>query len=113
MFGKKQKGNELDLLAEKEKSLRDEMDRLQSYIQGGAEKERSDHINTMPAPDELAERRREASFVEQVLSKKEIRNVKRHQAKGTILFLLLLLAIVSLGSWVFRVYSEYSHYVGQ
>ena len=84
------------------------MQRLESYIQGGAEQERSDHINTIPAPDELDERRRQASFVDQVMSKKEIRNVKRHQAKATILFLMLLLAIVSLGSWVMRVYSDYS-----
>ena len=107
MLRKKKSAKELDLLAEKEKALRDEMERLEAYIQGGAEKERSDHINTMPAPDELAEKRRQASFVEQVLSKKEIRNIKRHQAKGTILFLMLLLAIVSLGSWVYRAYTDY------
>ena len=84
------------------------MTRLESYIQGGAEKERSDQINTMPAPDELDEKRRHASFVDQVMSKKEIRNVKRHQAKSTILFLMLLLAIVSLGSWVLRAYTDYT-----
>jgi len=108
MFGKKIKADELDLLAEKERALRDEMQRLESYIKGGAEQERADHINTMPAPDDLNERRRQASFVDQVMSKKEIRNVKRQQAKATILFLMLLLAIVSLGSWVVRAYSDYA-----
>ena len=107
MFGRRNKRNDLDNLAEKEKALRDEMQRLEDYIQGGAEQERSDQINTMPAPDDLAERRRQASFVEQVLSKKEIRNIKRSQAKGTILFLLLVLAIFSLGSWVYRAYTDY------
>ena len=107
MIRRKNKGTELDLLADKEKALRDEVERLEAYIQGGAEKERADHINTMPAPDELDEKRRQASFVEQVLSKKEIRNIKRHQAKGTILFLMLLLAILSLGSWVYRAYTDY------
>ena len=107
MIRKKQGETELDLLTEKEQSLRDEMERLEAYIQGGAEQERAEHINTMPAPDELAEKRRQASFVEQVLSKKEVRNVKRNQAKGTLLLLFLLLAIVSLGSWVYRAYSDY------
>ena len=107
MIKRKQRGTELDLLAEKEQALRDEMVRLEAYIQGGAEKERAEQINTMPAPDELAEKRRQASFAEQVLSKKEIRNIKRHQTKGTILFLMLLLAILSLGSWVYRAYTDY------
>lgn len=98
----------MDLLAEKELALREEMSRLENYIQGGAEKERTDHINTMPAPDELDEKRRHASFVDQVMSKKEIRNIKRHQAKSSILFLMLLLAIVSLSSWILRAYTDYT-----
>ena len=107
MIKRKQKGTELDLLAEKERALRDEMERLEAYLQGGAERERAEQINTMPAPEELAETRRQASFVEQVLSKKEIRNIKRHQTKGVLLFIMLVLAIASLGSWVWRAYTDY------
>jgi len=107
MIRRKHSTSELDLLTEKEKALRDEMDRLEAYLQGGAEQERVDQINTMPAPDELAEARRQTAFVEQVLSKKEIRNIKRHQTKGLLLFVLLALAVLSLGSWVYQAYAEY------
>jgi len=38
MIRRKHSTSELDLLTEKEKALRDEMDRLEAYLQGGAEK---------------------------------------------------------------------------
>jgi Cys-tRNA synthase (O-phospho-L-seryl-tRNA:Cys-tRNA synthase) len=107
VFRRKSKTSELDILAEKEKALMSEMQRLESYIQNGAAREHAELINTMPAPDELSERRRSAYFLDQVLSKKEIRNIKRNQAKGFVIFLLLGLAIVSLGSWILRAYNDH------
>lgn len=104
MARKKHQDSESVELSEREQALKAEVARLKNYIQGGAEKELTEQINTMPAPDDLEGKRREAAFMDQVLSRKEIKNVRRNQAKGFVLFLLLVLAILSLSSWVYTVY---------
>lgn len=107
MLNKKNKKTEVDLLSEQELALKEEMRRLEQYIQGGAEKERAEQINTMPAPDELESHRREADFIEQVLSRKEIKNVRRHQTRGLLLFILLAIAILTLGAWAYKLYMSH------
>ena len=63
-------------------------------------REMEDEITTMPAPDDIADRRREHKFYAD-LSRGEIRNERRHQARGSLLFILLATAIASLSSWIY------------
>lgn len=109
MFKKRSKDPEMNNLSEREAALRNEMERLKSFITEGAEKEMIEQVNTMPPPDDLDQRARQAIHIEQVMSNKEIRNIKRQQAKGILLFILLSCAIASLSAWVLRIYAEHAN----
>ena len=51
--------------------------------------------------DDLEDRRREHKFYTQ-LSRGEIKNERRHQARSTMLFLLLATAIATLSAWIYN-----------
>jgi len=96
----------MEELAEKQAALKSEMERLQNIIHHGpkeAQKEMEERLNTMPPPDELADRKRENHF-QDMLNRGGVQNHRRHQARSALLFLMLLLAIVSLSAWVYKVY---------
>jgi hypothetical protein len=57
-------------------------------------------MTTMPPPDDLADRRREHAFYTK-LSRGEIKNERRYQARSAMLFLLLATAIAALSSWIY------------
>ena len=56
----------------------------------------------MPPPDDLEDRRREHKFYSQ-LSRGEIRNEHRYQARSLMLFVLLVTAILALSAWIYSV----------
>lgn len=97
----------INSLNSREAELQDEMERLKSFISVGAEQKHLEQINTIPPPDDLDQRARELSHIESLLTNKELRNTKKAQSKDLLLLILLVIAIVSLGSWVYRVYSEH------
>ena len=56
--------------------------------------------NTMPAPDDFADRRRERRFYAE-LSKGQIINERRYHTRNTVLFVLLATATVSVCWWIY------------
>ena len=107
MFNKRPKDPELSNLSAKEAALKEEMNRLKSFITEGAEIKQQDQLNTLPPPDDFDQRAREHVHMDKILSNKEFKNMRRRQSRGLLLFILLVAAILSLGSWLFRVYSEH------
>ena len=92
-------------LSEREELLLSRIDELENYIEDAPERirqEMDDEMRTMPPPDDLEDRRREHKFYAQ-LSRGEIRNEHRYQARSALLFLLLITAIVALSSWIYSV----------
>ena len=107
MFGrKKQQPKPETNLEDRQAELEKEMEHLKSFISGGAEQEHLDKINTMPPPDDFDQRARELERVENILTKKEVKNIRKQQANGLLLFSLLIIAIICMSAWVFRVYTE-------
>lgn len=106
MFNKRSKNSELSELSSKEAALKEEMNRLKSFITEGAEIKQQDQLNTLPPPDDFDQRAREHIHMDKVLSNREFKNMRRRQSKGLLLLILLVITIVALGSWLFRVYSE-------
>lgn len=92
-------------LSAREEQLLARINELESFISEAPErirKEMEEEITTMPPPDDLEDRRREHKFYSQ-LSRGEIRNEHRYQARSLILFVLLLVAIVALSAWIYSV----------
>jgi hypothetical protein len=90
-------------LGKREEQLLSRITELEQFIETAPDRirrEMEEEITTMPAPDDLVDRRREHKFYTQ-LSRGEIRNERRYQAKGSLLFLLLAAAITALTSWIF------------
>ena len=56
--------------------------------------------NTIPAPDDLEDRRRERRFYAD-LSKGQIINERRYRTRNTVLFVLLAAATVSVCWWIY------------
>lgn len=107
MFSKRSKDPELSDLSAKEALVKEEMNRLKSFITEGAEIKQQDQLNTLPPPDDFDQRAREHIHMDKVLSNREFRNMKRRQSKGLLLLILLAIAITTLSSWLFRVYSDH------
>ena len=87
----------------REEQLLTRINELEEFIEDAPErirKEMEDEITTMPPRDDLEDRRRDHKFYSQ-LSRGEIRNERRHQARGSLLFILLATAIASLSSWIY------------
>ena len=88
-----------------EEQLLSKITELEAFIEDAPERirrEMEDELTTMPPPDDLEDRRREHRFYSQ-LSRGEIRNEHRYQARSALLFLLLVTAIVALSSWIYSV----------
>ena len=95
---------ELDELARQDAELQDKIKQIQSFIHEAPNKlqqEEDDRIRTLPAPDEISERRREKEFFDR-LSRGELKNERRHQAKNGVILVLLIIAITAVCLWISR-----------
>lgn len=98
-------GDGVDL--EKQK-LEEKIKELESFIAEAPQKIEREHLEklqTMPAPDDIAQRQRENNFAHR-LTKGEIRNERRHQARSALTFVLLVIAIVFVSLWVYKIISS-------
>ena len=94
-----------DLIANEAQRVQDQLLKLENFIENEPERLRrqmEDERTTMPAPDDIVDRRREKIFYTQ-LSRGEMKNERRSQTNGTLLFILLLTAIAALSSWIYSV----------
>ena len=92
-------------LSAREEQLLARINELEDFITEAPErirKEMEEEITTMPPPDDLEDRRREHKFYSQ-LSRGEIRNEHRYQARSLMLFVLLVTAILALSAWIYSV----------
>ncbi|MFT5883401.1 MAG: hypothetical protein ACI9FG_001916 [Crocinitomicaceae bacterium] len=104
MFGSKKKEDYAEIERQKN-ALQAQINELQSFIKEAPEKlhrEEQDRLQTMPAPDELSQRRRENDFSDR-LTKGELKNERRHQARSALLFVLLFSAIVCVSLWIYGI----------
>ena len=102
LFSKKEAGKDSGL-GKREEQLLSRITELEEYIETAPDRirrEMEEEITTMPAFDDLVDRRREHKFYAQ-LSRGEIRNERRHQTRGAFLFILLAAAIAALSSWIY------------
>lgn len=100
---RKKSSSEPHALSRREEQLLSRITELEQFIETAPDRirrEMEDEITTMPAPDDLVDRRREHKFYTQ-LSRGEIRNERRHQTRGALLFVLLAAAIAGLSSWIY------------
>ena len=92
-----------DPLTRRHEQLGQRIRQLEELIETAPERirrEMEEEMMTMPPPDDLADRRREHAFYAK-LSRGEIRNERRYQARSAVLFLLLATAIAALSSWIY------------
>ena len=104
MFGSKKKEDIAEIERQKN-ALQAQIDELQSFIKQAPEKlqqEEQDRLQTMPAPDELNQRRRENDFANR-LTKGELKNERRHQARSALLFALFFSAIICVSLWIYGI----------
>lgn len=95
---------DLDELARQDVELQNKIKQIQSFIHEAPTKlqqEEDDRIRTLPAPDEISERRREKEFFDR-LSRGELKNERRHQAKNGVILVLLLITITAVCLWISR-----------
>jgi len=100
--------SDIAALEAEEQALRTEIERMRDLISKAPEeikREEEERLSIMPAPDELADRQRERSFDDQVLSRKEIRNEHRHQMRSGLLFVMLVAACAAVAWWIWNVYT--------
>lgn len=93
---------ELCALAEQERAVAEQIAKLEDMIGGAPERIRMEYEESrsmMPPPDDWEDRQRKKRF-EAILSRGEVRNEHRYQARSTVLFVLLSIAIISLASWI-------------
>ncbi len=94
----------IDALAQQEAELQNKIKEMKNFLEEAPAKLKQaeqDRMQTLPAPDEISERRREKEFFDR-LSRGELKNERRHQAKNGVLLVLLLIAIVSMSLWIYR-----------
>lgn len=97
-------GPDFDSLSARERELRDQIAQLQDFVEHGPERERlaeEERMRTLPPPAEVEERQREKQFYER-LSRGELKNERRNQAKSGFLLLLLILATLAIGFWIYQ-----------
>jgi len=95
---------DLDELAKQDAELQNKIKQIQSFIHEAPDKlqqEEDERISTLPAPDEISERRREKEFFDR-LSRGELKNERRHQAKNGVILVLLVIAITAVSLWIYR-----------
>ncbi|MBK1834240.1 hypothetical protein [Roseibacillus ishigakijimensis] len=101
---------DLQALVEQERAVREQIEKLEEMIAEAPDRirrEYEDARTTMPPPDDLEDRLREKRF-QAHLTRGEVRNQQRYQVKATGLFVLLLLAIGSVISWILSFLSTLS-----
>lgn len=106
----KKNSDDIDAFERQKAELQAKIDALQNFIQEAPEKLQQQEIertSTIPAPEELLQRRREKDFFDQ-LSKGEVKNERRHQARSAMLFILLVLLIISVANWILNVIKSYN-----
>ena len=97
-------GPDFDSLSAREKELREQIEQLQDFVEHGPEREiqaAEERMRTLPPPTEVQERQREKQFMEK-LSRGELKNERRNQAKSGFLLLLLILAMLAIGFWIYQ-----------
>ncbi|MGJ8677535.1 MAG: hypothetical protein ACSHX0_08460 [Akkermansiaceae bacterium] len=97
----------VDSLSAREREIQEKIKKLQEFVEHGPELERAaeeDRLSTLPPPAEVKERQREKQFMEK-LSRGELKNEHRHQAKSGFLLLLLIIATISVALWIYRLIS--------
>ncbi|MDP0490853.1 MAG: hypothetical protein Q7Q71_07380 [Verrucomicrobiota bacterium JB023] len=93
---------DFEALVEQERAVAEQIAKLEEMIDEAPERIRREYEerrSLMPPPDDWEDRQRAKRFNAH-LSKGEIRNEHRYQARSTLLFVLLVVAIVSLLSWI-------------
>jgi len=91
--------------SDREKALQAQIAELEDFVTHGAEREREaeeERMLTLPPPAEILDRKREKLFMMR-LSRGELANEKRAQASNGLLLVLLILAIFSIGAWIYSV----------
>lgn len=97
-------GPNLDSLSARERELQDKIAQLKDYVEHAPERERKaqeDLLNTLPPPAEIQERERERRIRDQ-MTRGELKNEKRHQAKSGFLLSLLIIATLAIGLWIYQ-----------
>ena len=95
---------DLESLTSQEREIQERIKKLKDFVEHGPDLERAaeeDRLCTLPAPAEVKEREREKQFMEK-LSRGELKNERRHQAKSGLLLFLLALATVSMMLWIYK-----------
>jgi hypothetical protein len=95
---------ELDNLSQVNEEVKNEIESLREFINNEPAKRRQaeiERMQTLPAPDEIVTVRREKEFFDR-LSRGELKNEHRHQAKNGVIFIFLALAIFSVCLWIYR-----------
>jgi len=98
------KASEITSLEAREGDIQEQLKRLEDFVENEPERARQaeeDRMCTIPAPSEVKERLREKQFMER-LSRGELKNEKRHQAKSGLLITLLVIATASIALWIYR-----------
>ena len=94
--------SELSALALQEQAVAEQIAKMEEMISSAPDRIRREYEESrtlMPPPDDWEDRQRAKRFNAH-LSKGEIRNEHRYQARSTALFVLLMVAIGSLLSWI-------------
>ncbi len=97
-------GPDLDLLSARERELRAQIEQLQDFVEHGPEREiqaEEERMRTLPPPTEVQQRQREKQFMEK-LSRGELKNERRNQAKSGFLLFLLIFAMLAIGYWIYQ-----------
>lgn len=92
-------------LAAAEHALSSQINEIEQFIQDAPQQVREqqeERLTVMPPPDDLDDRKRQKDFYK-ALSRREIRNERRSQARNLVLLFLLLTATVSIALWVYSV----------
>ena len=95
---------ELDDLTQVNEEVKNEIESLRDFLENEPTKRReaeTERMQTLPAPDEIVTVRREKAFFDR-LSRGELKNEHRHQAKNGLLFIVLVIAIFSVSLWIYR-----------
>ena len=94
--------SELTALVEQERAVAEQIAKMEDMISTAPDRIRREYEESrslMPPPDDWEDRQRAKRFNAH-LSKGEIRNEHRYQARSTVLLVLLVIAICSLLSWI-------------
>ncbi|MCP5534990.1 MAG: hypothetical protein H7A51_02015 [Akkermansiaceae bacterium] len=97
-------GPDFDSLSAREQELQDKIARLKDFVEHAPERERlamEERMRTLPPPSEVERILREEAFMGK-LTRGELKNEKRNQAKSGFLLFLLVLAILAVGLWIFQ-----------